>query len=77
MSPPMIGDWLVEVRAVRPYTIHGDLYYELHVLNPDNPAQLMAIRVPQHAIQGEPLQGEKLTLTFLMGQVTAAKRECS
>jgi hypothetical protein len=71
----MIGNWSVEVKAVRPFTIHGDLYYELHILNPDNPAQLMAVRVPQHAIEGEPQPGEKLTLTFLMGQVTRAQRE--
>jgi hypothetical protein len=71
----MIGNWSVEVKAVRPFTIHGDLYYELHVLNPDNPTQLLAFRVPQHAIQGAPSAGEKLTLTFLMGQVTSAQRE--
>jgi hypothetical protein len=75
MPPPMIGNWSVEVKAVRPFTIHGDLYYELHVINPDNAQQLMALRVPQHAIEGVPTAGEKLTLTFLMGQVTQAKRE--
>jgi hypothetical protein len=75
MPAPMIGNWSVEVQAVRPFTIHGDLYYELHVANPDNPAQILAFRVPQHAIEGEPRAGDKLTLTFLMGQVTGAKRE--
>ena len=75
MPPPMIGNWSVEVKAVRPFTIHGDLYYELQVPNPDNPQQLTALRVPEHAIQGPPRVGEKLTLTFLMGQVTSAKRE--
>jgi hypothetical protein len=71
----MIGNWSVEVKAVRPFTIHGDVYYELHVLNPDNPAQLMALRVPQHAVQEPPQAGDKLTLTFLMGQVTSARPE--
>jgi hypothetical protein len=75
MPPPMIGNWSVEVKAVRPFTIHGDLYYELHIINPENPQQLMALRVPQHATQDAPQPGEKLTLTFLMGQVTTAKRE--
>ena len=74
MPPPMIGNWSVEVKAVRPFTIHGDVYYEIHVLNPDNPEQLVALRVPEHAVQGAPQVGEKLTLTFLMGQVTSARR---
>jgi hypothetical protein len=71
----MIGNWSVEVMAVRPFTIHGDLYYELQIINPDNRQQRMALRVPQHAIDGAPQPGERLTLTFLMGQVTGAKRE--
>lgn len=75
MPPPMIGNWSVEVMAVRPFTIHGDLYYELQIINPDNRQQRMALRVPQHAIDGAPQPGERLTLTFLMGQVTGAKRE--
>ena len=75
MPPPMIGNWSVEVMAVRPFTIHGDLYYEIQIINPDNRQQLMNLRLPQHAIQGPPQAGEKLTLTFLMGQVTSAKRE--
>ena len=74
MPPPMIGDWLVQVRAVRPFTIHGDLYYELHVSEAADATRVISVRVPQHAIEGEPQVGEKLTLTFLMGQVTSAKR---
>lgn len=74
MPPPMIGNWSVEVKAVRPFTIHGDVYYEIHVLNPENPEQLVALRVPEHAVQGAPQVGEKLTLTFLMGQVTSARQ---
>ena len=70
----MIGNWSVEVQAVRPFTIHGDLYYEVHVLNPDSPAEMIGLRIPQHAIDGPPAAGEKLNLTFLMGQITQAKR---
>jgi hypothetical protein len=71
----MIGDWLVEVRGVRPFTIHGDLYYELHVSETTDAARVMSVRVPQHAIEGEPQVGERLILSFLMGQVTTAKRQ--
>jgi hypothetical protein len=73
----MIGDWLVEVRAVRPFTIHGDLYYELQVSETTDATRGTAVRVPQHAIEGEPQVGERLTLSFLMGQVTTAKRQSS
>jgi hypothetical protein len=70
----MIGSWQVQVHAVRPYTIHGDLYYELHVTKLDeNTGSGYAVRVPQHAFTGEPTSGQKLELTFLMGQITSAK----
>jgi hypothetical protein len=71
----MIGNWSVEVKGVRPFTIHGDVYYEIHVVNPENAGQLVALRVPEHAVQGAPQVGDKLKLTFLMGQVTSARRE--
>jgi hypothetical protein len=83
MNTPMVGSWTVEVRDVRPFTIHGDLYYELHVVRIDDPAPtpdagLFALRVPQHATQSPLSAGERLVVTFLMGQVTNAVRnnEC-
>jgi len=80
MNAPMVGSWSVEVRDVRPFAIHGDLYYELHVLRcdevapPDSPASLFGLRVPQHAAQAVPQVGDRLVVTFLMGQVTAVKK---
>lgn len=71
MQTPMIGSWTVEVKDVRPFSIHGDQYFELHVVKTDQPGQLLAIRVPQHVLQ-EPKRDQTYTLTFLMGQVTAA-----
>lgn len=90
MNAPMVGSWLVEVRACRPYAIHGDLYYELHVVRIDEDAApgvdpsagedagtrpVLGLRVPQHAADGPPQPGEWLRVSFLMGQVTAARRE--
>ena len=75
MQLPMVGTLTVEVLGARAFTIHGDLYYEIHVENPEAPDQVIGIRVPQHAIEGAPAAGEKLVLTFLMGQVTEAKRQ--
>ena len=71
----MLGNWTVQVHAGRPYSIHGDLYYELHVFRLDEPGgPLVALRVPQHAAaEGQPRPGDKLDVSFLMGQVTAAK----
>ena len=80
MNAPIAGSWLVEVRAVRPYTIHSDLYYELHVVRTDEsphaePGQLVfAIRVPQHATAEEPRRGDQLSVSFLMGQVTEVRK---
>ena len=75
MQTPMVGSWTVEVKVVRPFTIHGDIYFELHAVRVDDPTNtLFALRVPQHAFAGEPAAGERLELSFLMGQVTGAKR---
>lgn len=74
MQTPMVGSWSVEVKVVKPFTIHGDQYYELHVVRLDDPInQLLAIRVPQHAVSQPPEAGQRLAVTFLMGQVTGAK----
>ena len=79
MNAPMVGSWVVDVQAVRPFTIHGDLYYELHVTRRDDDAggggggQVLALRVPAHATPGTPAAGQTLAVTFLMGQVTGAK----
>ena len=70
---PMVGSWEVEVLTVRPFTIHSDLYYELHATRDDLPGQALVLRVPEHAVEAEPRAGERMTLTFLMGQVTSAK----
>jgi len=72
MQLPMTGSWLIDVTAVKPFTIHGDLYYELQAIRVDLPsAGEMTLRVPQHAARQAPAAGERFTVTFLMGQVTA------
>jgi len=74
MQTPMLGSWTVTVRAVRPFLIHGDLYYELHVVRAEGPPDQVAIlRVPQHAAPQAPQEGQTLEVTFLMGQVTGTK----
>jgi hypothetical protein len=75
MPPPMMGTWKVEVLGVRPFAIHGDLYYELLVPDPDAPGKVVGLRVPKHVLREEPRTGERYALTFLMGQVTGATRE--
>ena len=74
MNAPMVGNWTVEVQAVKPFAIHGDMYYELIVTrSDDSTAALLSLRVPQHAVGGVPCAGDKLVVAFLMGQVTSAK----
>jgi hypothetical protein len=69
MQLPMTGSWSVIVNAVRPFAIHGDLYWELIVTKPDAPGEI-SLRVPQHAAKVEPAAGQQLKVSFLMGQVT-------
>jgi hypothetical protein len=74
MQIPMIGNWTIQVQAARPYTIHGDLYYEVQAIKTDDPEQSpFVLRIPQHAIPSAPIVGQTLNVTFLMGQVTSAK----
>jgi hypothetical protein len=75
MQPPMIGSWTVLVKAVRPFSIHGDLYFELQAIRTnDASAQALSIKVPRHAMAVEPQAGQTLLVKFLMGQVTEAKQ---
>ena len=71
MQFPMTGSWPIEVKAVRPFTIHGDIYWELQANRTDSPGPDFLLRVPQHAARQEPAVGQKLTVAFLMGQVTS------
>jgi hypothetical protein len=73
MQLPMVGSWVVQIHAVKPFTIHGDVYYELHVTRNEEPQRGIAIRVPQHAAVSPPQAGERVEITFLMGQVTAVR----
>jgi hypothetical protein len=71
MQFPMTGSWSVDVKAVRPFTIHGDIYWELHVTRIDAPDGAATRRVPQHAAKVEPVAGQRLSVSFLLGQVTS------
>jgi hypothetical protein len=69
----MTGSWTVEVKAVRPFTIHGDLYWELQVKKTDDTPEELLLRVPQHAARVEPAPGQRVSVAFLMGQVTSVQ----
>jgi len=74
MQTPMLGSWTVQVKAVRPFTIHGDLYYEVQaVRSNDASGEVVTIRLPRHATAGQPQVGQVLLVKFLMGQVTEAR----
>jgi hypothetical protein len=67
MQFPMAGSWTVTIREVRPFTIHGDMYYELVV---DHDAGTANLRVPSHAVAGGLVVDSAVTVSFLLGQVT-------
>ena len=72
MAVPMIGSWTVAVNAARPFTIHGDVYVELHVTHEQDGSDHL-VRVPAHAMSGAVVAGTRVTMTFLMGQVTEVR----
>lgn len=70
----MIGSWTVQVKAARPFSIHGDIYYEIQGIRTNDPTgTLLTIRLPQHATTAEPQPGQTFMIKFLMGQVTEAR----
>jgi len=74
MQAPMIGSWTVRVESVHPFAIHGDQYYELHVVRTnDAENNVLSLKVPQHALAGVPMAGQVLMVKFLMGQITEAR----
>jgi len=74
MQPPMIGSWTVRIEAVRPFTIHGDLYYELQAVRTnDSGGNVLSIKIPRHAAGAEPQPGHTVVIKFLMGQVTEVR----
>jgi len=76
MNPPMFGNWSVEVVEVRPFSIHGDSYYELHIVRvEDREGPVIALKVAPHSIKGGamPKERDRLTVSFLAGQVTSIK----
>ena len=74
MQAPMIGSWTVRVEAVHPFTIHGDQYYELHVVRTnDTEGNVLSLKIPLHALAGVPAAGQVLMVKFLMGQITEAR----
>jgi hypothetical protein len=74
-QPPMIGTWSVLVQSVRPFTIHGDLYYEVIGQRVDDSSTPVQLKIPQHAVADAPAVGQRLVVSFLMGQVTGVKFE--
>jgi hypothetical protein len=73
MATPMVGSWTVTIHAIRPFTIHGDLYYELAVSADEQPGEQVVVRVAAHAA-GALAVGDRASITFLMGQVTSAQK---
>jgi hypothetical protein len=73
MQPPLMGTWSVEIIAVKAYEIHSDRYFELLVTRLDDATESpeAVLRTPVHALGSlTPEPGQRVVITFLMGQVT-------
>ena len=73
MQPPLMGTWAVEIISVKAYEIHSDRYFELLITRLDDVAESpeAVLRAPAHAFGSvSPAPGQRVTITFLMGQVT-------
>lgn len=72
---PLIGQMHAEVVAVQSTSIHGDIYYDMIArlrqvdAGEDDAAQDARVRVASHLCEREPVAGDRLTLSFLMGQI--------
>jgi hypothetical protein len=67
----MVGNWSILISEVRPFTIHGDVYYEVQAVRIDDRSNVgLVLRVPEHACKTPPVPGQNAAVTFLMGQVT-------
>lgn len=74
MTLPMMGTWTVRLHEVRPFTIHGDSYYELVVERAEEPGRLLGLRTSAHAVEEGVLRaGGRVAVSFLMGQVTGVR----
>jgi len=73
---PVVGSWTVRVNGVKPFAIHGDRYYELLITRVDDAsATEMIVRIPEHVSNQPPRAGERVTISFLMGQITSLQRD--
>ncbi len=76
MQFPITGSWSIQIQDVRPFTIHGDIYYEIHAMRRDDgTSNEVLLRVPEHACKSKPLAGQRAVAIFLMGQVTSIEPE--
>ncbi|MCA9291113.1 MAG: hypothetical protein KDA25_08290 [Phycisphaerales bacterium] len=67
---PMFGDHEATVLSAAPVSIHGDAYHDLDVRIDGQPHR---VRVMGALFASPPTSGATLTLSFLMGQVTAVR----
>jgi hypothetical protein len=65
---PMFGKLSGTVVGVAQASIHGDVYYDIALETKAPPARPQAIRLPSHLCGHAPAVGDRLEISFLMGQ---------
>ncbi len=67
------------LKGLRPYNLHGEVYYDLHyALADDAEGTTRGARLPHDALYPEPRPGDRVRLHFVMNmlvKVEAATRE--
>lgn len=67
----MFGAWRCRLVGARPFSIHGDSYFELHL---EREGSVFAVRTSAHTLAPEITQTPcEVEVTFLMSQVTGVK----
>ena len=72
---PLIGALNVTTLETATVSIHGDIYYDLLIAPVDAAGQIQGqhgarVRIPAHLCPRPPRVDDRLTLRFLMGQVS-------
>ncbi|MEM7229026.1 MAG: hypothetical protein AAF432_09455 [Planctomycetota bacterium] len=71
-SLPMFGEFDAIVERVERISIHGDQYFDA-VLVLRKQAQPVMVRIAHHLCERSPSQGDEISVTFLMSQVSAVR----
>ena len=64
------------LRKVQPVSIHGQISWDVYFNDPEQPEGAIEMaRVGPEAVEGQLEPGHRITLPYLLGSVTAVRRD--